>query len=40
MVSLNPKNKTVYVTNESLSSKYKAGAAKKKWEIHNYLKHG
>ncbi len=29
MVSLNPKNKTVYVTNESLSSKYKAGAAKK-----------
>jgi hypothetical protein len=39
MVSLNPKNKTVYVTNESLSSKNRAGAAKKKWEIHYYLKY-
>jgi predicted Zn-dependent protease len=29
MTSLNPKNKTVYVTNESLSSKNRAGAAKK-----------
>lgn len=29
MTSLNPKNKTVYVTNESLSDKNRAGAAKK-----------
>ena len=29
MISLNPKNKTVYVTNESLSVKSKRGSAKK-----------
>jgi hypothetical protein len=29
MTSLNPKNKTVYVTNESLSDKNRSGAAKK-----------